>query len=68
MNTVTIQPEYQVAISPNIRQSLHLQLGQRLRILQIDDRIELLPCRSIKESRGFLRGIDTTIEREPDRL
>ena len=30
--------------------------------------IELVPLKSIQEARGFLKGIDTTIEREPDRL
>jgi hypothetical protein len=31
-------------------------------------RIELLPVRDIREMRGFLKGIDTTVEREVDRL
>jgi hypothetical protein len=30
-------------------------------------RIELIPLKSVKESRGFLEGIDTDIDREPDR-
>lgn len=68
MNTVTIQPEFNVSIPSEICQSLHWQPGQRLQIVQINDRIELLPYRSLKEARGFLRGIDTTIEREPDRV
>jgi len=33
-----------------------------------DDRIELVPVRPAKAMRGFLKGIDTTITREDDRL
>lgn len=35
---------------------------------QYEDRIELIPIRPTREMRGFLKGIDTTIERELDRL
>ncbi|MGE0683530.1 MAG: AbrB family transcriptional regulator, partial [Candidatus Binatia bacterium] len=31
-------------------------------------RIELIPVRPVKQMRGFLKGIDTTIVREGDRL
>jgi hypothetical protein len=37
-------------------------------VIQYEDRIELIPIRPTREMRGFLKGIDTTIEREPDRL
>jgi len=32
------------------------------------DRVELIPVKSVKKLRGFARGIDTTIERDRDRL
>jgi len=47
---------------------MNIQAGQKMQVIQYGDRIELLPIRPIKEMRGFLRGIDTNIEREPDRL
>jgi hypothetical protein len=31
------------------------------------DHIEIIPVRPVQEARGFLRGLDTTIEREQDR-
>lgn len=31
-----------------------------------DNRIELIPVHPVKEARGFLKGIDTTVERESD--
>jgi hypothetical protein len=36
--------------------------------VQYGERIELIPVRKLKEMRGFLRGMDTAIERRRDRL
>ena len=32
------------------------------------NRIEMIPINPVEETRGFLKGIDTSIERELDRL
>jgi hypothetical protein len=37
-------------------------------VILYENRIELSPAKSMREARGFLRGLDTTIEREDDRL
>ena len=39
-----------------------------MQVIAYGNRIELLPTRDILEMRGFLKGIDTTVEREDDRL
>jgi hypothetical protein len=33
-----------------------------------DDRIELIPVQSIKRMKGFLKGIDSSVPREADRI
>ncbi|HLP17317.1 MAG TPA: AbrB/MazE/SpoVT family DNA-binding domain-containing protein [Bacteroidota bacterium] len=68
MVTVSISPKFQVVIPKEIRRRLRLKPGQKFQIVQFEDRLELLPLRNIKEARGALKGIDTTIEREGDRL
>jgi AbrB family looped-hinge helix DNA binding protein len=68
VETTTVSPRFQVVIPKKIRQQMNIQAGQKMQVIQYGDRIELLPIRPIKEMRGFLRGIDTNIEREPDRL
>lgn len=68
MNTVTLSPKFQVVIPQAIREALQLKAGEKLRVLRYGDRVEFIPVRSIQEMRGFLRGMDTTIEREDDRL
>ena len=68
MNTVTLSPKFQVVIPQAIREALHLTAGEKLRVLRYADRVEFIPVRPIQQMRGFLRGMDTTIEREDDRL
>lgn len=67
MYTVTISPKYQVVIPKDVRNTLKLKPGQKLRVLQFGNRMELVPVKNIKDMKGFLRGIDTNIEREKDR-
>jgi len=68
MKTVTVSPKYQVVIPQAIRKALKLQPGQKVQAILYDNRIELIPLKPVSEMRGFLKGIDTSIEREPDRL
>ena len=68
MQTVTVSPKYQVVIPKEIRNALRLRPGQKMRVIEYEGRIELIPDRDISELRGFIRGIDTRFQREEDRL
>lgn len=68
MQLVTLSPKYQVVIPKSVRESLKLQPGQKMQIVEYAGRIELIPEREIKELRGFLKGIRTEFKREEDRL
>ena len=68
MDTVTLSPKFQVVIPQAIREALHLKAGEKFRVFRYADRVEFIPVRPIQKMRGFLRGMDTTIEREDDRL
>ena len=59
MHTVTVSPKFQVVIPKVLRSQMGLLPGQKLQILQYGDRLELLPIRTVKEMRGFLKGIRT---------
>ena len=67
METVTISPKFQVVIPKSIRDRLQLRAGQKVQALVYDDRIELVPVRPLRKMKGFLRGIDTDVPRDPDR-
>ena len=68
MQSVTVSPKYQVVIPKNVRESLNLQPGQKMQVVEYAGRIELIPERDIKELRGFIKGINTKFKREEDRL
>lgn len=68
MSTVTISPKFQVVIPKEIRIHMRLKAGQKVEMLEYDNRIELIPIQSMKSLRGFLKGMDTAIERDKDRV
>lgn len=68
METVTVSPKFQVVIPKEIRESLKLAPGQKIQALLYENRIELIPVRPIKKMRGFLKGINTSVDRESDRV
>jgi AbrB family looped-hinge helix DNA binding protein len=68
MDTVTISPKFQVVIPKRIREGLDLRPGQKIQAIQYRDRVELVPVRPVREMRGFLRGIGTSVPREADRV
>lgn len=68
MTSVTVSPKYQIVIPKEIRESMGIVPGQKVQITSYQGRIEVIPLKPIKEMRGFLKGIDTTVLREEDRV
>jgi len=68
MTAVTVSPKYQIVIPKEIRESMGIVSGQKVQIMSYQGRIELIPLKPMKEMRGFLKGIDTSVDREEDRL
>ena len=68
MEAVKLSPKFQVVIPREVREKLSLVPGQKMQVVAYGNRIELIPERPIEEMRGFLKGIDTTVDREPDRV
>ena len=68
METVTISPKFQVVIPKNIRNFLKLIPGQKVQAILYDNRIELIPVRPIRKMKGFLKGINTAVPRDKDRM
>jgi AbrB family looped-hinge helix DNA binding protein len=68
MSRTTLSPKFQVVIPKDVRKMLKLRPGTKFNVVEHEGRIELLPVRTTKEMRGFLRGIDTSVSRDKDRL
>ncbi len=67
METVKLSPKYQIVIPRSVREGLKLTPGQEVAVIRYRGRIELIPMSPVKEMRGFLRGVETSVERESDR-
>ena len=61
---VILSPKYQIVIPKELRQALRLRPGEKSHIFRYQNRLEIVPVRDIKKMRGFLKGIDTVIERD----
>ena len=68
MASSTVSPKFQVVIPKQVRERLGLVPGQRLQVFAYDDRIELVPVKPLKKMRGFLKGMETDVPRDDDRL
>jgi len=68
MEAVKISPKFQIVIPKKLREALKLSVGQKVQMVVYGERIEMIPLRTLSEMKGFLKGIDTAVEREPDRV
>ncbi len=68
MKAVTVSPKFQIVIPRDLREAMGIQPGTKVQILQYENRIELIPLKTPKSLRGFLKGINTNVDRELDRV
>ncbi len=66
MEAVTLSPKYQVVIPKKVREHLRLQPGVKLQVISFNDRIKMIPIRSMPDMRGFLKGLNSEFERDED--
>lgn len=67
MTTVTVSPKFQVVIPLEVRRRMKLEPGAKLMVVEFNGGLRLMPLKSPLALRGIARGIDTNIERTPDR-
>ena len=68
MTSVTVSPKFQVVIPKEVRDSMGIVSGQKIQVLTYHNRIELIPIKPMKKMKGFLKGIDTEVKRDQDRV
>ena len=68
MTVVTVSPKFQVVIPQEIREALGLRPGQQVKALRYGDRVEFIPVRPMKAMRGFLKGLNSSVPRDRDRV
>jgi AbrB family looped-hinge helix DNA binding protein len=55
VETLTVAPKFQVVIPSRVRKSLGVEPGRKVRVILYDNRIEMIPVKSVRELRGFQR-------------
>jgi AbrB family looped-hinge helix DNA binding protein len=68
MDTVIVSSQYEIIIPQKIRKSMGIVSGQEIQMIAYRNRIELIPLKPITQMRDFLKGIDTEVAREGDRV
>jgi len=68
MSKAVVSSKFQIVIPKNIREDIGLKIGTTLEIITYGNRIELIPIGPITNLKGYIKGINTDIDREDDRL
>ena len=68
MRAVTVSPKFQIVIPKDVRESMGIISGQKVQMLIYCNRIELIPLKPMSKMKGFLKGLDTEVIRDEDRI
>lgn len=68
MQPVTVSSKYQIVIPREIRESMKIRPGEKMQVFEADGCIEVVRARPVKALRGMCKGIDTSVERDADRI
>ena len=68
MSVVTVSSKYQIVIPKEVRESLGIRPGQKLRVFRFGDLVTVVPVRPMRAIKGKLPGIDADVPRDPDRF
>jgi len=68
MSTITVSSKFQIVIPARIREALGIRPGEKLHAIEYRGRIELVPVKPARAARGSLKGIDTNVPRDADRV
>lgn len=67
VTALTVSDDMEVVIPREVSEALRLKPGQKLEAVEYGGQITLIPYMTMREARGFLGPMDTTVVREPDR-
>ncbi|MCA9372295.1 AbrB/MazE/SpoVT family DNA-binding domain-containing protein [Candidatus Woesebacteria bacterium] len=68
MKIVTVSPKFQVVIPKDIRKQSNITSGMKMAVEYKKNQIRFIPLEPLQSMRGILKGIDTTVKREKDRI
>jgi hypothetical protein len=68
VETIEVTQDLKLDIPSDVVESLGLRPGQKLRAIFYVGRVEVMPLTHPRNLRGALPKLDTTVERDEDRL
>ncbi len=68
MRAVTVSPKFQIVVSKDVIETMGIISGQKVQMLTYCNRIELTPIKPMSKMKGFLKGLDTEVTRDKDRI
>ena len=60
METVKVSKKYQVVIPERLREAANIRPGDKMVAIAKHGILQYVPVRSIKETRGLVKGLDTS--------
>ncbi len=66
MNDVTVSSKFQVVIPRELRAEMNIRAGQKMRMVRLGNRIEMIPVRTVAEMKGAFPGVTSDGIREED--
>jgi AbrB family looped-hinge helix DNA binding protein len=66
--TIVMTDDYEIVIPPSMRDTLGIHPGQKLQLLVYKDQIILMPEVHPRDVRGSMPDLNTSIERDEDRV
>jgi AbrB family looped-hinge helix DNA binding protein len=67
MQTITVSSKYRVVIPLEVRQRMKIEPGSKLMVTFFNGSLRMVPVVPARELRGIVRGLNTDIQREPNR-
>lgn len=68
MAKVKVSSKYHIIIPPELRKKLKIKPGDQFEIFPFDGVLEMVRIPKVGELRGFVKGIDTSVPRDKDRV
>jgi AbrB family looped-hinge helix DNA binding protein len=66
MAFLTVSPKYQIVIPKEIRERLKIVPGQKMKMILINGRVEIIPIRPLESYRGIYPNMDTSNYRDEE--
>ena len=68
MKPLILTSDFRLQFPEDQRKQLGLQPGQKFQAIAMGDHIHLIPIKPLSEMCGFVKGIDTNVPRDDDRV